>query len=97
MTLPEAAPARCRPGDLAMVIRAHHPENMGRIVRVTSPERGQSGYRFPWPGPTWWVEVEREPMLWLIAGRPHAMYHGPVADCCLQPICGPEEYFDIAF
>lgn len=87
---------KCRAGDLAVVVRSRDPLNLGRVVRVSWADAGDSGYTFPWEGPTWWIEAS-EPMIWLIGGRPHAMYCGPVPDHCLQPIRGTDRQSDIVF
>lgn len=48
----------CKPGDLAIVIRAELPENVGIIVRVLRPARSRHGKG-------WWVDAQRpRPTTW---------------------------------
>lgn len=79
---------RCRPGDLAIFIKAANPENIGRIVKVV---RLASSTERPWrdePGPAW-IVTSREPLVALRKdGIREFRRNGPAFDHYLQPIRG---------
>lgn len=80
---------RCKPGDLAIIIRAVNSINLGRIVRVIAPHDGTGDitYNAAIAGPAWLIEAA-QPLLW---GWPGKFFHrtsGPAADSQLQPIRG---------
>jgi hypothetical protein len=78
---------RCRPGDLAIVIQAQFPTNMGRIVRIIGVDDRKGDLLFPVQTPTWEVRCEL-PMTWRSKNKRFRRKQGPVPDACLQPIRG---------
>ncbi|NEX60630.1 hypothetical protein [Noviherbaspirillum galbum] len=78
---------RCRAGDLAVVINAHHPSNVGHIVKVLAPDNGKGDLVFRNVGVVWLVESVR-PMTWSIGSRRIRRKCGPVPDTRLKPIRG---------
>ena len=78
---------KCKPGDLAVVINADLPSNLGSIVRVIETHDGSSPIRFDFEGKVWWVSCEH-PMTWTLNGKTYRMKEGPVPDGRLQPIRG---------
>lgn len=78
---------RCRPGDLAVVVRSNIPANIGRFVRVIRP------FRVPPDAPVrsagcFWVIEAAHPLTWSANGRLHQQKQGPAPDEALQPIRG---------
>lgn len=79
---------RCRPGDLAVVIQAQFPSNLGRIVKVIEPHNAVGDLRYPASiGTAWLVESDR-PLTWMLRGKRYRRKRGPVLDLLLQPIRG---------
>jgi len=82
---------RCRPGDLAIFIRATVPENIGRIVRVVRPAVGAER---PWrdeEGPAW-IVTSPEPLIGLRKdGSREYRRTGATFDHYLQPLRGPRD------
>ncbi len=78
---------RCRVGDLAVVIRANLPSNLGNIVRIVAPCDGRGDIVFTKEGPVWIVECQRR-MTWELRGKRYRRKKGPVPDNRLQPIRG---------
>ena len=78
---------RCRVGDLAVVIRANLPSNLGNIVRIVAPCNGSGDIVFTKDGPVWIVECQRR-MTWELRGKRYRRKKGPVPDNRLQPIRG---------
>jgi hypothetical protein len=78
---------RCRPGDLAIVIQAQFPTNMGRIVRIIGVDDRKGDLLFPLQTPTWEVRCKL-PMTWRSNNKRFRRKQGPVPDACLQPIHG---------
>ena len=76
---------KCKPGDLAVVINADIPSNLGSIVRVIETHDGSGPTRFDFEGKVWWVSCEH-PMTWTLSGKTYRMDEGPVPDWRLQPI-----------
>ena len=78
---------RCKPGDMAIVIDAQNPDNIGLIVRVLGlhdPETANFKHDL---GPVWTCECAQS-MVWTREGRPHVARSGPIPDRLLQPIRG---------
>lgn len=83
----------CKPGDLAVIVRATYAENLGRIVHVVEPWpfRGYPiGYTMHFRGRKWRIACDAD---WVIepVGRPligaHAGHSWSAApDFCLRPI-----------
>jgi hypothetical protein len=78
---------RCRAGDLAVVIHAHYPSNIGRIVRVISPQDSKGDLVFLNAGAVWLTESS-QPMTWSVGKRRIRRKRGPIPDTYLQPIRG---------
>lgn len=78
-------PNRCKPGDLAIVIQARNPENVGLIVTVQSPFSPSADAQFAEGGMLWLCECS-QPMTWVRGGRTFTARSGPIPDALLQPI-----------
>lgn len=78
---------RCRPGDLAIVIKAQLATNLGRIVQVIGVDDRKGDLLFPVQTPTWLVRCEL-PMAWRKNDKHYRRKQGPVPDAYLQPIRG---------
>jgi len=78
---------RCRPGDLAVVISANLPTNLGRVVLVIKPDDGNSDLRYPLDQNAWIVQADK-PLVWLVDGKKVRRKRGPAPDAQLQPIRG---------
>jgi hypothetical protein len=78
---------RCRPGDLAVVVRARVKSNIGRIVRVMKTDDGSSGVPLDGVGPAWLVKSSARLTWWFGTCRRRRRY-GPLLDADLQPIRG---------
>ena len=86
---------RCKPGDLAVVIDARLPSNLGRIVKVLRLHDGSGDLRYPPLTPCWLVSSSY-PMSWVLEGKRFRRKKGPVPDCQLQPLRKPPLGSDIA-
>lgn len=86
-TLEEIMEPRCVAGDLAVVIKADHPSNIGHIVRVLAPHDGKGDLVFHNAGTVWLVESFRA-MTWAIGKKRIRRKRGPVPDSLLKPIRG---------
>jgi hypothetical protein len=81
----------CKPGDLAIIVWSHCPENIGRIVEVIRPAirgidffAGETGNLI-----TWVVKADRP----LVRRGPHyepipPAYERSYLDDCLRPVTG---------
>lgn len=83
----------CKPGDLAIVVNALLPENIGQIVEVLGPQTNKP-FHLQGPGHVWQVRT--------VSGRKSLCYRipkggkerierrskGPAPDCRLRPIAG---------
>ena len=78
---------RCKPGDMAIVIDAQNPDNIGLIVRVLGLHDPETAHFKHDLGPIWTCECA-QPMVWTREGRPHVARSGPIPDRLLQPIRG---------
>jgi hypothetical protein len=80
----------CKPGDIAYVINATMPQNIGRMVQVISP----LGVEPHWGGYIWRIGSCKGQFCWLVrsCGAPltnyqrEALFEAPFADWCLRPI-----------
>jgi hypothetical protein len=81
----------CCPGDLAVVIRADFPCNLGKIVRVLAPDFGSGQIVFGKEFGVVWLVSGAHPMKWYCRGRYYRRRSGPVPDSNLQPIRGHPE------
>lgn len=81
--------ARCKIGDIAVIISAYHNENLGLIVRVIGTHDGEvPGIgRLEIAGPYWLVEGVR-PMIYSNDKKCLETKLGPAPDCVLEPIRG---------
>ena len=78
----------CKPGDLAVVVKADHQCNLGRIVRVVALHDSKGDLVFPPKfSPVWLVESASS-MTWKAKGKRYRRKSGPVPDQQLQPIRG---------
>jgi hypothetical protein len=83
----------CRPGDLAYIVNAAMPENIGRMVQVLEP----LGVEPFWGGFRWRIGPCKGQFCWLVrsCGVPLLAVKGgqfveiPVADSQLRPIRDP--------
>ena len=81
---------RCKPGDLAVVVKAEQQCNLGRIVRVVALHDGKGDLVFPPKfSPVWLVESASR-MTWKVKakGKRYRRKSGPAPDQQLQPIRG---------
>lgn len=82
---------RCKPGDLAIVVKAFHAANLGRIVHVLRLHDGQGELSMHGLADTVWeVECATGRLTWSRA-RPARRWRrkrGPIPDGALQPIRG---------
>ncbi len=77
---------RCKPGDIALVIRAEHLHNIGLIVKVLGPYPG-GDIDLPGRGFLWEVECKQLQM-WMMNGQVRWRHRGPVPDDYLLPLRG---------
>jgi hypothetical protein len=77
----------CRPGDLAIVVRAENKQNLGRIVHVVQEHDGAGDLVLDERvyGHVWLVEAER-PLVWRRAGKRVRRRRGPAPDDYLLPV-----------
>ena len=73
----------CKPGDLAVVITAHNPENIGTIVRVIKKHHNQNAL-VDFKGSHIWMAEAPRPMLYDVGGK---WFEGAGAQCQM-PYCG---------
>lgn len=77
--------ARCRPGDLAIVVKAHNEVNLGRVVRVLRVHVPEGELAMRKAEPVWDVEADRE-LVWTVGERAIWLKVGPAADSQLRPL-----------
>ena len=85
----------CKPGDLAVIVDAYNPENIGTFVKVLSAHKNQLALDKPEADLLWFVEGSR-PMSYDVSGRIRKCKKGPAPDSSMRPIRGIEELADIA-
>lgn len=82
---------RCKIGDLAIVVSAKLPQNLGQIVEVLGPQTGVP-FRLTGPGHVWQVRAVsgRESLYYRFDKDGRVVQHaeGPVPDCRLRPMSG---------
>ncbi len=83
----------CRPGDLAIIVEALSPDNIGTIVQVLSKHRNQSACS---DGDLIWLVQASQPMTYEKAGKSIRRRKGPLTDSSLHPIRGYPLGQDIA-
>jgi hypothetical protein len=77
----------CKPGDLAVVVKAHNACNIGTIVHVIGLYTGQSDICAPM-GDVIWQAKASHPMTYDYSGVLRRRRIGPVPDSQLRPIRG---------
>ena len=77
----------CKPGDLAVVVKAHNTCNIGTIVHVIGLYPHQSGLCAP-EGDVIWEAQASHPMTYDYNGVLKRRQIGPVPDSQLRPIRG---------
>ena len=85
----------CKPGDLAVIVDAYNPENIGTFVKVIREHKNQFDLDKPEGDMLWFVEGSR-PMSYDVSGRIRKRKNGPAPDSSMRPIRGIEELADIA-
>jgi hypothetical protein len=81
----------CAPGDLAIVIKALLPENIGQIVEVLGV-REKPSMRLNGTRHVWWVSTasSRKTLFYSWPdGKVRGFDEGPVFDHCLRRLCDP--------
>lgn len=88
---------KCKPGDLAVVVHAQCPSNLGKIVHVVALHDGTGAVSFTGQGHVWLVKCPT-PLTWYMRGKRYRRKTGPVPDNRLQPIRGltPGQHVDEA-
>ena len=81
------AKLNCKPGDLAVVITAHNPENIGTILRVIKKHHNQNAL-VDFKGSHIWMAEAPRPMLYDVGGKMVRRRKGAVPDAILRPIRG---------
>ena len=85
---------RCKPGDLAIVVEAYNPCNVGTIVNVIGLHPKQNGICAP-KGDVIWKAQARHPMTYEINGVLRRRRLGPIPDSQLRPIRGQSQTVDV--
>ncbi len=86
---------RCKPGDLAIVVRAEFATNLGRIVRIIGVDDREGDLLLQAQTPAWVVRCE-VPMTWRSKSKRYRRKQGPVPDAYMQPIRGNPAGQDIS-
>ena len=81
------AKLNCKPGDLAVVITAYNPENIGTILRVIKKHHNQDAL-VDFKGAHIWLAEAPRPMTYDIGGKMVRRRKGAVPDAILMPIRG---------
>jgi len=77
----------CKPGDLAVVVTAYNPENIGTILRVIRAHRDQNAL-VDLKGQHIWLAEAPRPMIYTVGGKLVMRKRGAVPDAILRPIRG---------
>ena len=77
----------CKPGDLAIVVAAHNPCNIGSILRVLKSHRNQKSLLIE-PGDHIWLVQATHPQAYEKGQKIIYRIKGPVPDSVLRPIRG---------
>lgn len=77
----------CKPGDLAVVVKAHNACNIGTIVHVIGRHPNQAAVCAP-EGDVIWKAKARHPMTYDKNGVLRRRRLGPIPDSQLRPIRG---------
>jgi hypothetical protein len=78
---------RCKPGDLAIIVKAYNRCNIGTIVQVIRRDDGQHPLSFSSYIPCWLVTSAKR-LTWTKNGKKVCRFVGPAPDDQLQPIRG---------
>ena len=81
------AKLNCKPGDLAVVITAHNPENIGTILRVIKKHHNPTAL-VDFKGSHIWMAEAPRPMLYDVGGKMVRRRKCAVPDAILRPIRG---------
>lgn len=84
-----------KPGDLAVIVDAYNPENIGTFVKVLKIHKNQFDLVKPEGDVLWLVEASR-PMSYDVSGRIYKRKKGAAPDSSLRPVRGITELADIA-
>ena len=84
---PDCGPRICKPSDLAIVVTAHKPKNIGTILRVLKKHHNQNAL-FDYTGAHIWMAEAPRPMVYDVGGKIVGMRKGAVPDAILRPIRG---------
>ena len=84
-----------KPGDLAVIVDAYNPENIGTFVKVLKIHKNQFDLVKPEGDVLWLVEASR-PMSYDVSGRIYKRKKGAAPDSSMRPIRGISELGDIA-
>jgi len=79
--------SNCKPGDLAIVVKAHNACNIGTILKVLRLNRNQSALCTAADDVIWLVEATH-PMTYDYGGTLRRRRKGPAPDSYLRPIRG---------
>ena len=77
----------CKPGDLAVVVTAHNPENIGTILRVIRAHQDQNAL-VDFNGQHIWLAEAPRPMTYKVSNKLVKRKKGAVPDAILRPIRG---------
>jgi dTDP-4-dehydrorhamnose 3,5-epimerase-like enzyme len=77
----------CKPGDLAVVVTAHNPDNIGTILRVIRAHRDQNAL-VDFKGQHIWLAEAPRAMTYTVGGKLVKRKRGAVPDVILRPIRG---------
>ena len=77
----------CKPGDLAIVVDAHNPCNIGSILRILKSHRNQTSLLIE-PGDHIWLVQATHPQAYERGQKIIYRMKGPVPDSVLRPIRG---------
>ena len=85
----------CKPGDLAVIVDAYNPENIGTILKVIKPHWNQRALSKE-PGDFLWTAEAPRLMTYARKEKLFFRKRGPVPDSLLRPIRGNPLGADIA-
>ena len=83
----------CKAGDLAITVKCHVPDNLGKIVQIIAYEGLQEWVNYPDPIPVWLIRAYSgsSGLTYLFPdGIVKRTETGLVPDCFLRPISGLE-------
>ena len=86
----------CKPGDLALIVDAYNPENIGTILKVIKPHWNQRALTIEAGDFLWTAEAPRQMTYARSNGKLYFRKKGPVPDSLLRPIRGNPLGADLA-